>query len=366
MKSRILIIVAIAGLFAFAPLAKAADNVISGLIISPPIKEMTTQPGAPFSDVIRVTNPNSSTALKIDVTIEDFQAQGEDGQQTFIEPNSNNTFSMGNWISVDKSFTLKGDETKEIPYTVNVPKNAEPGGHYGVIFFSPSLLNPETLTGSGVMAVPKVGSLLLVNIPGDIKYSGKIAEFGISKKLYIDSKNTISFLTRFQNLSSSHVKPHGDIVITNTLGKNVATIPVNDKLGNVLPDSIRRFENQWQNKYGFGLYKANINLIFGDNQTVSAVLSFWIIPWKETAGVLALFIILIFIIRHLRWSNKPDESSEVPPLNTQNIPPQNIPLQDNPPQNITPQNNIPPVNPPVPPTINQETPISPQDMNIRE
>lgn len=313
MRLKIKLIVAIIGFSALVvliPTAKAADNGGSGLIISPPIKEIQISPNGSDSNSIKVTNPNSSTVLNVVVTVEDFQAQGETGQQTFMNPSDANTFSLGNWITIEKNFTLKGDQTKDIAYKINAPANAEPGGHYGVILFSPTLANPQSLSSSGVMAVPEIGSLLLVTVPGDIKYGGSIAQFSAPKKLYLDSTNIISFLTRFQNMGTSHIKPSGNIVITNLLGQTVATIPVNADLGNVLPNSIRKFENLWTKKYGFGKYKANVSLVFGNNQTTTATLAFWIIPWKEVTGVIVILLILIFIGRHLRWSAKPDKDDE--------------------------------------------------------
>lgn len=297
--------------------SKAADVPVAGLIVSPPIKEQEIMPGNAVTNIIRVSNPNKSADLAVSVETQDFTAQGEDGQQGFIDPNTNtSTFSMGKWILIQKEFVLKADETKEISYTINVPANAEAGGHYGVIFFTPSIVNGNSaLNGSGVMTVPKVGSLVLVNIPGDIKYDGKIVEFLAGKKLYINSNNTVDFLTRFQNLGTTHVKPQGDIVIKNTLGKVVGTLKVNDKMGNVLPDSIRKFENSWTKNHGIGLYKATVTLASGNGSTVSAVISFWILPWKEIIiGIVAL-IILLFIFSHISWRKPNNQGPANVPIN---------------------------------------------------
>ncbi len=279
---------------------KAADS--SGLVISPPLKELETTKGGIFSDNIKITNPTASV-LTIGVTIQDFAAQDEEGGQIFLDPATDNqNFSLAKWVSIDNNnFSLNPSETKEIKYTVKVPENAEPGGHYGVIFFSPQAQNTTSIAGSGTVVVPKVGTLLLVSVPGDIKFQGKIATFSTNKKLYLDSKNFVDFLTRFENLSSVHVKPQGVITIKNAFGKSVAELTVNEKNGNVLPNSIRKFQNEWEKKYGFGWYKADLKLVYGNAQTVTANLLFWIIPWKETAGAVVILIVLIYIVAHIRW-----------------------------------------------------------------
>lgn len=297
------VLLLVLSIFFFAPTVKvkAVDNV-AGLIVSPPIIEKDAVGGASFSGIIRITNPNATTDLKVGISLGDFKASGEEGQQTFLDPATNTgSFSLAKWIKVEDSTTLKANETKEIRYSVDVPKDAEPGGHYGVIFFSPSFLNPTVLQGSGVAAVPKVGALLLVNVPGAIKYDGSIIEFKSNKKIYWNIKNIVDFLTRFQNLGTTHVKPQGDIVIKNTFGKEVARLKVNEKMGNILPDSIRKFENSWEKKYGFGIYKTQVTLAYGDGQSATASLSFWIIPWILIVIILVVLILLIWLIKHLRW-----------------------------------------------------------------
>lgn len=306
--------------------ALAADNT-AGLIVSPPTTEKEVKAGDKFQGNIKITNPNATTELSVNISVEDFAASGEDGQQTFIEPSSNDSnYSLGKWITTEEKVDLKANESREISYTITVPENAEPGGHYGVIFFSPSIKDTDNSVGSnGVVAVPKVGALFLLTVPGDIKNDGKIIEFSADKKLYIESTNIVNFLTRFQNLGTNHVKPQGNIVIKNVFGKQVANLQVNEKSGNVLPESIRKFENEWQKKWGFGPYRAELSLNYGENGNVKAQLSFWIIPWKETLIAIILLILLIWILRHLKWNTKQ--------------PVQTIPLNDNPVVNNQQNNN---------------------------
>lgn len=356
----------------FGASAKAAETTssVAGLIVSPPLVEKEATPGNAYDGKVKITNPNSDTDLNVEISVNDFKANGEGGEQTFVDPAENSTFSLGTWITIDKNVVLTANETKEIPYTVNVPANAEPGGHYGVIFFVPSVKKSASVTGNGVMAIPKIGSLLLFKIPGDIKYDANIQEFSINKKLFGDSKSSVDFVTRFQNLSSTHVKPQGNIVVRNTFGKEVTNLVVNEKMGNVLPDSIRRFDNNWEKKYGFGLYKATVTLAYGDTGATTAEISFWIIPWKETAGVIIIIALVIWILSHLKWggnnknnssgtpvaSNQPTYQAPAPPV----APVQNTaPIADNPVQSVPPQVETPTQNDQISQSTQYAAPTSP-------
>lgn len=303
--------------------SKAADTTDSsntGLVISPPIREQEVKPGASYSGVIKVSNLNTQANLQVDVSVQDFSAKGENGEQEFIDSETNSgNYALGKWITVEKSFLLDADKTEEVSYTVTVPVDAEPGGHYGVVFFTPKVVS--TLNGSGVVAVPKIGALILLTVPGNIAYDGSIKEFKTDKTYYLDIANTTNFLTRFENLSAVHVKPTGDISIKNTLGQTVATLKVNEKAGNVLPDSIRQFENSWDKKYGFGRYSASVALAYATGKTATASFAFWILPWKLIAIGLAVLVILIWIIKHISW-RKPRIAPAAPtaPPSTQGVP----------------------------------------------
>lgn len=299
----------ITGFFAMPVGAKADDTTNSltvtstatGLAVTPPLKEVSINAGQSFSDVIKVSNPTNST-LNVAVSYQDFSSQSEDGTPTFSDLNS--SYSLAKWITSDKTFTLNSGETKDFSYTISVPANAEPGGHYGVVFFTPSLASGSATTTSGVTTIAKIGSLLMVTVPGTIVYEGEISSFSTNKNLYTDSKNIIDFTTRFANLGTNHVKPTGTITIKNLFGAQVANLIVNENQGNVLPQSIRKFTNEWSKNYGFGWYKAQVNLTYANNQTLVSDVSFWIIPWKETVGGILVLILIIWLFSNLTWKKK--------------------------------------------------------------
>lgn len=278
-----------------------AEDVKLGLSVSPSLKEANVKPGEKFSDIIKITN-TSSTDVNVEVTLQDFRAKNEEGDKLFLgEENNDNPYALVKWIKIEKTFSLKQNETKEIDYTINVPADAEPGGHYAVILFQPKLKNQGAVASSGTVIEPIIGTTLLVTVEGDIKYGAKIVEFSTGKNLYTGTTNVVNFVTRFQNLSSVHVKPVGTIEITNFMGKVVYKMNVNENQTNVLSDSIRRYENSWTSAYGFGPYKAKLTLNYGEGKTISSMLSFWIIPWRETLIGLIVLILVIWLLSHLAW-----------------------------------------------------------------
>lgn len=76
--------------------------------------------------------------------------------------------SLASWISFETNdlFTIAPKWNRKINYTINTPSGAIPGGHYGAIFFN----SPENsnVTGGSISMNRRIGSLLLVTVPGDI------------------------------------------------------------------------------------------------------------------------------------------------------------------------------------------------------
>lgn len=74
--------------------------------------------------------------------------------------------SLASWISFATSgtFTIAPRSNRTITYTIRPPANAIPGGHYGAVFFN----DPGTSGTASISMNRRIGSLILVTVPGDI------------------------------------------------------------------------------------------------------------------------------------------------------------------------------------------------------
>ncbi|MEA3386866.1 MAG: DUF916 domain-containing protein [Patescibacteria group bacterium] len=113
----------------------------ANISISPLKHEITIENGESGSKVIKVTN-NQNSSITLYTSTEDFIAGDDSGSPTFVKPEDQAypELSLANWIEIeDKNITLSPGETREVRFSINVPENGEPGGHYGAIFFSPGV-----------------------------------------------------------------------------------------------------------------------------------------------------------------------------------------------------------------------------------
>lgn len=278
-----------------------SGSAAQGVELSPAIIELNAKPGGMYKLTIGVTNVTAGD-LSYKVSIEDFTTKDETGSPKILR-NSNLSprISVRTWVSsFVPTFHLGSHKSIAATFAVNVPKNAEPGGHYGVIDFSGADTEVKS-TGVGLTA--SAGTLLLVKVAGDVKEQASIASFytaDSSKESNFFENAPVNFVTRIQNTGNIHVKPFGSIELKNMFGSTVATLPVNGAESNVLPDSIRRFDNRYAD-YMIGLYTATLTVGYGTKgEAIMASTTFWVIPYKLIATILLVLAFVVFVFRRLQ------------------------------------------------------------------
>jgi len=195
---------------------------------------------------------------------------------------------------------LAGNERKEVRVTVSIPASSAAGGYYGAVRFVPE----NSKSSSNVALTASVGSIFLVNVPGNIKQHLELVQFsaavnGSPKKLITNGK--VSVITRLRNDGDSHEKPFGKIQVKDSKGRVVAEEEINniEPQSNVLPGSIRKFETKLKDQKWFGHYTVTASLGYGasSNELINAKTSFWYIP----VWLLALMIIAVLAVLALGY-----------------------------------------------------------------
>lgn len=283
-----------------------------GLTISPPLTELTLKPGETVSQMIKITNPTEKL-VEVYPVIMNFHAKGETGEPTFTAATDEEAkFALAKWIKFNQTkLALTPEQVGEFNYQIEVPLGAEPGGHYGVVFFATEPPKPEGDV-SQVAIASMIGSLILVKVPGNIIEKGLLEEFS-AKRFYF--KPPVNITTRISNLGNVHFKPKGEISIKGWFGKK-ENLTVNESKGNILPDSIRRFDNKWPAPgfWTIGRFSADLRLVYGESEkTLIGRTVFWIIPWWLIIAVIILLFIIILIIVLIRRRRKKKKERQVEP-----------------------------------------------------
>lgn len=294
-------------LFFIAPVATvlAADAVT--LSVSPTLFEMSAAPSQEWKSTVRVINVNDFD-LTVYTDVVNFAPKGEGGDGLFLPVFANETQgkTLAEWVRISREpIVIPKQQSIDIPFSVLVPADANPGGHFAAIIVGtkPPIMEPGA---PRVQTSQMVTSLFFVRIAGDVVESGSIREFTTTKSFL--TKPEVNFELRFENNGNVHLQPQGDIRIYNMWGQERGVIPINRQshFGNVLPNSIRKFNFVWTGEWSLadiGRYSAEATLAYGTDvrQFVSNKTFFWVIPLKEFSlialGIAVSIYVVVWLVR---------------------------------------------------------------------
>ena len=277
------------------------------LSVSPTLFEMSAVPGQVWKSSIKVIN-NNNYPLTVYGNPVNFAPQGEGGQGNFkpLLDNGDQETTLAGWIEMtSETIEVPAEQSELIEFVVTIPEDAPPGGHFAAILVGTQ--PPVNEEGAMELRTSQiVSSLFFLRIEGDVIEDGAIRSFSSANNF--TEVTSADFELRFENKGNVHLQPQGSIEIYNMWGSERGLIPINQRtdFGNVLPQSIRKFNFTWTGEQSFsdiGRFRAVASLAYGSDgrKFTSDTTYFWIVPIKPMALTL-LFI--LGVILFVRWSIK--------------------------------------------------------------
>lgn len=251
--------------------------------VSPPSQELQGEPGQTVIATAKIRNKSRET-VPLAVRVEDFTASGEEGQVALTDAGP---YSLSNWAVVTpKSFSLLPGEEKEVTAKIKVPPSKVAGGYYGSFVFSS---RPEAPIGGAATVGQEIASLFLLKIAGSV-----------NEQLSLDSLSAPPFSEfgpiplnlKFTNNGNVHTKVYGLVNISDMFGQKVADLVINQT--NIFPGASRNIKTTLEKQFLMGRYTATAIMYYGTtkNETLTAVGSFVVIPYRIIAFVFVIGIIL--------------------------------------------------------------------------
>jgi hypothetical protein len=280
------------------------NGVGQALEIAPPVMTLSADPGQSIKVQISLRDVSNGDLI-VTGQANDFVAAGEDGTPKILLDNqdNNNPYTLKDWVAPLASLTLIPKQIKNLPVTINVPANASPGGHYGVIRFTAT---PPDLHGTGVSLSASLGALILLTVNGPTNENLSVQEFSVNhdgKTGHLFESAPLNFVEKIKNSGNIHEEPAGQVAITDMFGKKIAAVNVNLPPRNILPASTRKFTEPLDgtvigNKKLFGHYNATLTLTYGASKKVlTSSVSFWVIPYRLIGGIIVVLVGGFFALR---------------------------------------------------------------------
>ncbi|KKW35448.1 MAG: hypothetical protein UY81_C0041G0004 [Candidatus Giovannonibacteria bacterium GW2011_GWA2_53_7] len=272
-----------------------------GIKIQPTLIEEKVEPGMTKDYALKVENV-SKVPLALFTTVRDIIGVGPDGRPIYAEDDQEDTYRVSSWVTFrEKRVDLAPGESKTVPFTVLVPKDVSPGGHFGSVSLTEQ---PSGDLPAGTSIGFEVGAILSLQVTGDVVEDTRFRSFFSAKTVY--GTPDVAFTVRLENLGNVVSRPVGLIDITNMWGRKVTSIPVNDTVAGIFPKSARQFDVKWKpDTLEFGRYEAAAAIsVSGQKgkQTITSMTQFWILPtnilYPAVGGLLA-FILMVYVFLRL-------------------------------------------------------------------
>jgi hypothetical protein len=258
------------------------------ITIIPPKYELFGNPGDQIVEKMRVKN-DSDTPITYEVLVEDFASAGEEGAVVLEEGQSDAQYSLAKWLETEtKDLILQPGEERSFTFTINIPRIAEPGGHYASVLFQAPGAN---VPGAAAVA-QRVGALVLLRVSGNVVEKATIENFLVPG---YSQKTPVNISLRMKNEGNTHIRPKGTIIITNLFGQKIDELPLNGQ--NVLPGATRVMATEWTKSNVMGYYTATMVGTYGQqNLPLTAAAKFLVISPIAAALIVAAAISGLLII----------------------------------------------------------------------
>lgn len=207
-------------------------------------------PGLQVSNMILVTDvsPGQMLSFKIGVSIGDIDPAAEiavqvEGMNQSLDGNNSpmadtaetSPYSARSYIAVDKSsFHLEPGSSQVVTATISIPEDVDDGGRYAMLHIA---TRPDP--GSDVNILSAVDVPIVLTIKGSkLVHTGQIT---LTTGQAMESRQ-IDITTTFKNTGNHHFKIKGEVIISDSQGNVLATIPEALTTSSLIPGMSRQIK----------------------------------------------------------------------------------------------------------------------------
>jgi hypothetical protein len=296
--------------FCSAPVASAASYTLAPLLI-----DREAMARDILNETIVLEN-RSGAKVTLFPSVNDVTVGLQGGVEEFIPPSmSDKTGSLATWIEVPRAgLELEAGERREIPLTIRVVPNAEPGTYHAMIAYAPGRTQDEALALIKAGAAPT--TLINLTIGDDTDEAMRLSRFSVDKFVIKPSADALSF--ELINSGDTELKPTGDVIIYDQRGVEQRSFSINEDGAFIPPGGQRGFTHEVPIEGLFGKYKAFLSVRYGENQAaIYDTVYFYVFPWHKLLIAFGIFLaaaVGLALYLHNRLSGGVEEEGDEVPL----------------------------------------------------
>lgn len=221
------------------------------ITMSPSTTSLKVDAGQTISSTMKVVN-DGDVAYGFSVYARPYGVINEQYEPNFASQNAN--ASIYKWVQFDQTkYQIEPGQSVEVKYTIRVPADATPGGHYGVLFAE---TDEKGVEGTGVARKKRVGNLLYVTVNGTYETAGAFKEFVLP---FWQTSAPLVSSVRIENTGNVDFRAKVSTVAKDLFGQTKYSY-TGDPIA--LPDTTRLMEMKWEKAPNFGFFKIDQSVEF--------------------------------------------------------------------------------------------------------
>ena len=279
----------VASAYISRPTAAAEGDVVESITLSPVSKRYELKAGDVRNDELTIIN-DGKAAYDFIAYAKPYSVASDSYTPDFVSEAANS--DAYRWVTFDKpKYHLEPGASTKVNFTMTVPKNAAPGGHYGVLFVE-TQPKVEALSGNAVVRKKRVGAIVYATVEGTYETGGQQDSVDIP---FLQLQPPLTVGLRTSNNGNTDFIDTVTVRISDLFG----TLKYEDKREYpILPQTARKMTLEWKQAPSFGLYKVEMTSSFLDQKENSSGYVLMIPGWA--IGVLVIVIIgsiIYFVLR---------------------------------------------------------------------
>lgn len=293
----VFVLAASTALVSFSPVS--ADDKPYGLEMSPAVLELEElQPGDSIEGEFVIRNTGSERS-DFKISFEPYNATGEDYDIDFETHTQYN--DIVDWTTFSAtSGTLDAGESREIQFTIHVPKDVPAGGQYGAIIAETS--PTEETTDTSISIGRRVGIVVYTQVAGNTRRTGSIEDAKIPGILFNPPITATSIV---ENTGNTHAVATYTLQVFPLFGdEEVYTNEEHPDELLILPET-RRFNTiSWEGAPHLGIFRVKQTVKLFDQTEVTDKVVFLCPIWLIFIVLLIIFCVIFWIVSRIVKRNR--------------------------------------------------------------
>ncbi len=277
------------GLFVEVTEAASVDFSVSPLVI-----DYTTEGRDIINRDIVLTN-NTDRQTRVYASVHEIAVSEGTEIKEFIPPSmSDRATSITSWLEISRArMEIPAQGTLTVPLTIRIHPKTPPGTYHALIGFASGPnrddIEAKILAGQGESVILKI------IIEDTRREQLHLVNFTTSRFTLQPEGNTLSFTV--QNTGDTEVLPTGEVLIYDTSGKELASVPVNTQGLSLAPGEKAVITEELPFTSRIGRNKAYLSLEYGDNRaSVFDTTFYYSIPWYYLAILFAILTVVLLVL----------------------------------------------------------------------